>query len=208
MNMIFVQMNSIENIIFSETFSLIILPILIFLARIIDVTFGTMRIIFVSRGFKLLAPIFGFFEIMIWLFAIGQVFSNLTNITYYIAYAGGFAAGNYVGICIEEKMAIGTIVVQIITKKEGTQLVDFLKSENFGVTSIDAEGATGKVKVIYTFIKRQDLNKVVGLIKRFNPKAFYSVEEVRSASEGIFPRGKRIYSGNFSDFFRLIRPGK
>ena len=106
-----------ENIFDSGTFSLIILPILIFLARIVDVTFGTIRIIFVSRGMKWLAPIFGFFEIMIWLFAIGQVFSNLTNITYYVAYAGGFACGNFVGIWIEEKMAIGTLIVRIITRK-------------------------------------------------------------------------------------------
>ena len=89
------------------------------MARIADVTFGTIRIIFVSRGMKWLAPICGFFEIMIWLFAIGQVFNNLTNITYYLAYAGGFACGNFVGIWIEEKMAIGTLVVQIITKKDG-----------------------------------------------------------------------------------------
>lgn len=197
-----------ESVFQSETFSLIILPILIFLARIIDVTFGTIRIIFVSRGLKLLAPIFGFFEIMIWLFAIGQVFSNLTNIIYYVAYAGGFACGNYVGIWIEEKMAIGTVVVQIITKRDGMQLVEFLKSENFGVTSIEAEGATGKVKVIYTIIKRQNLKKVVCLINRFNPRAFYSIEEVRSASEGIFPRENRGYAGIFPGFFRLIRPGK
>jgi uncharacterized protein YebE (UPF0316 family) len=192
----------------SETFSLIILPILIFLARVADVTFGTIRIIFVSRGMKWFAPIFGFFEIIIWLFAIGQVFGNLTNITYYVAYAGGFATGNFVGIWIEEKMAIGTLVVRIITRKDGTQLIEFLKSENFGVTSIDAEGATGKVKIIYTIIKRRDLQKVINIIQRFNPRAFYSVEEVRTASEGIFPPQKQGYMGYFPGFFRLTRPGK
>jgi len=179
------------NVFNSETFSLIILPILIFFARVADVTFGTIRIIFISRGMKWLAPIFGFFEIIIWLFAIGQVFGNLTNITYYIAYAGGFASGNFVGIWIEEKMAIGTLVVRIITRKDGNQLIEFLKSECFGVTSIDAEGATGKVKIIYTIIKRRDLQKVIKIIKRFNPRAFYSIEEVRSASEGIFPPEKQ-----------------
>ncbi len=197
-----------ENIFNSGTFSLIILPILIFLARIVDVTFGTIRIIFVSRGMKWLAPIFGFFEIMIWLFAIGQVFNNLTNITYYVAYAGGFACGNFVGIYIEEKIAIGTMVVQIITRKDGTQLIEFLKTEGFGVTSIDAEGGTGKVKVIYTIIKRRDLQQVVEIIKRFNPKAFYSIEEVRSAGEGIFPAGKQGSMYNFPYFLRLTRPGK
>lgn len=197
-----------ENIINSGTFSLIILPILIFLARIVDVTFGTIRIIFVSRGLKWLAPIFGFFEIMIWLFAIGQVFSNLTNITYYVAYAGGFACGNFVGIWIEEKMAIGTMVVRIITKKDGIQLIEFLKTEGFGVTSIDADGARGKVKIVYTIIKRRDLQQVVGIIKRFNPRAFYSVEEVRSAAEGIFPPEKQGLMGSFTGFSRLIRSGK
>ncbi len=192
-----------ENIINSGTFSLIILPILIFLARVVDVTFGTIRIIFVSRGLKWLAPIFGFFEIMIWLFAIGQVFSNLTNITYYVAYAGGFACGNFVGIWIEEKMAIGTLVVRIITKKDGIQLIEFLKSEGFGVTSIDAEGARGKVKIIYTIIKRRHLQQVVDIIKRFNPKAFYSIEEVRSAAEGIFPPGKQTFLGNFTGLRRF-----
>ena len=197
-----------ENILNSGTFSLIILPILIFFARIVDVTFGTIRIIFVSRGLKWFAPFFGFFEIMVWLFAIGQIFNNLTNITYYIAYAGGFATGNFVGIWIEDKMAIGTLIVRIITRKEGTQLIDYLKSGGFGITIIDAEGATGKVKIIYTIIKRRDLQKVVGIIKRFNPRAFYSIEEVRSASEGIFPPEKQGFIGNFPGFFRIIRPGK
>ena len=196
------------NIFNSETISLIILPILIFLARIVDVTFGTIRIIFVSRGMKWLAPIFGFFEIMIWLFAIGQVFSNLTNITYYVAYAGGFACGTFVGIWIEEKMAIGTLVVRIITRKEGNQLIEFLKAESFGVTSIDAEGATGKVKIIYTIIKRRDVKKVIDIIKRFNPRAFYSIEEVRSARDGIFPLEKQGFRDYFPGFFRLTRPGK
>lgn len=197
-----------ENIFDSGTFSLIILPILIFLSRIVDVTFGTIRIIFVSRGMKWLAPVFGFFEIIIWLFAIGQVFGNLTNITYYVAYAGGFACGNFVGIWIEEKMAIGTLIVRIITRNDGLQLIEFLRSESFGVTSFDAEGATGKVKIIYTIIKRRDLQKIIGLIKKFNPKAFYSIEEVRSASEGIFPPEKDRSMGNFPGFFRLMRPGK
>jgi uncharacterized protein YebE (UPF0316 family) len=190
----------------SELFTWIILPLLIFIARILDVTFGTIRIIFVSRGEKFLAPFFGFFEITIWLFAIGQVMQNLTNIAYYIAYAGGFAMGNFVGIYIENKMAIGTLVIRIITKKDGSNLIDALKSNNYGITSIDAEGATGRVKIIFTVIKRKDFNKVVGMIKQFNPKAFFSIEEVRAASEGIFPSPKPHFS--FLSIFRLNRPGK
>jgi len=190
----------------SDLFALFILPLLIFIARVIDVTFGTIRIIFVSKGEKFLAPLFGFFEIMIWLFAIGQVMQNLTNFSYYIAYAAGFATGNFVGIFIEDKMAIGKLVVRIITRKDSSDLIAALKSRNYGITIIDAQGATGDVKVIFTVIERKDVDDVVGMIKHFNPKAFYSIEEIRAASEGVFPSRKPRF--NFLSKLRLNRPGK
>jgi uncharacterized protein YebE (UPF0316 family) len=190
----------------SDLFALFILPLLIFIARVIDVTFGTIRIIFVSKGEKFLAPIFGFFEIMIWLFAIGQVMQNLTNITYYIAYAAGFATGNFVGIYIEDKIAIGKLVVRIITRKDSGDLIASMKSKNYGITIVDAEGATGNVKIIFTVIKREDVDEVVGMIKHFNPKAFYSIEEVRVASEGVFPSHKHRF--DFFSRLRLNRVGK
>lgn len=139
------------NIINSEIFSLFILPLLIFTARVMDMTLGTIRIIFVSRGRKSLAPIFGFFEIIIWLFAIGQIMQHLTNITYYFAYAGGFTTGIFVGMWIEEKTALGTVVVRIITKKEANELVDNLISAGYGVTSFYGQGATCQVRLIYSF---------------------------------------------------------
>ena len=190
----------------SDLFALFILPLLIFISRIIDVTFGTIRIIFVSKGEKFLAPIFGFFEIMIWLFAIGQVMQNLTNITYYIAYAAGFATGNFVGIFIEDKMAIGKLVVRIITRKDASDLIASMKSKNYGITIVDAQGATGNVKLIFTVIKREDVDEVVGMIKQFNPRAFYSMEEVRVASEGVFPSHKHRF--DLLRRLRLSRPGK
>lgn len=192
----------------SQTFSLIILPVLIFTSRIIDVTFGTLRIIFISRGEKFIAPVFGFFEILIWLLAIAQVMTNLTNVTYYLAYAGGFAMGTFVGIYLEEKLAMGTLIVRIITKKEANELVENLKSKGYGVTSFDGQGARGPVKLIFTTIKRKDVYKVVEIIKCFNPKAFYSIEEVRSASEGIFPRKKSGFIQGSLSRYRHTRPGK
>lgn len=198
----------ISSLVNSEIFSLIVLPLLIFIARVLDVTLGTLRIIFTSRGKKFISPIFGFFEIMIWLLAISQIMTNLTNLTYYLAYAGGFAMGNFVGIHIEEKLAMGTLIIRIITKKEGHKLVEFLKSEGYGVTSFDGEGARGPVKLIFTTIKRKDVDKVIRIIKLYNPKAFFSIEEVRSASEGIFPKKKPgSIQGSLSKF-RLMRPGK
>lgn len=104
-----------------------------------------------------------------------------------LPFAGGFAMGNYVGMYLEEKLAIGLDVIRIITKKDATALIDYLKSEGYGVTSLDAAGTTGKVNVIFRIVNRKEVGKVVEMIKKFNPKAFYSVEEIRAVSEGVFP---------------------
>jgi uncharacterized protein YebE (UPF0316 family) len=179
----------------------VILPLLIFTARVLDVSIGTVRIIFVARGYQYLAALLGFFEVLIWLAAISQIIQNLTNVGYYVAYAGGFAMGNFVGIIIEGKLAMGTLAVRIFTVKGAVELMARLKAAGYGVTVIDAEGATGEVKIVYTMIKRKELHHVVTLIKEFNPKAFFSIEEVRSASEGIFP-GVR----NQKTMWRLFKP--
>ena len=91
----------------SHFFAWVVLPILIFLARICDVSLGTVRLIFVSRGFKYLAPVIGFFEVLIWILAMTQIMQNLTNPICYLGYAGGFATGNYIGILIAEKLSLG-----------------------------------------------------------------------------------------------------
>lgn len=171
----------------SEIFKFIVLPAFIFTARIFDVTLDTIRIIFVSRGMKYLAPIIGFFEVLIWLIAITQIFSNLTNPLYYVAYAGGFAMGNFIGIIIEEKMAIGTVVIRIITQKDATDLIDFLKCTGCGMTHVDAQGAMGPVKIIFTIVKRKDVDQVLDIIRRYNPLAFFTIEDVRSVRKGVFP---------------------
>ena len=189
-------------------FAYIILPFLIFCARICDVTLGTIRVIFISKGIKYIAPCIGFFEVIIWLLAIGQVMNNLTNIVAYIAYGAGFASGTFIGMLIEEKISIGLTSVRIITKDDPVSLVQFLRSHNYGVTSVDGEGGTGRVKMVFTIIKRQDLPHVIGVIKQFHPNAFYSIEEVKSVAEGVFP--ERQARGVFSwvDSLRFYRKGK
>ncbi len=171
----------------SELFKLVILPLFIFCARICDVTLDTLRIIYVSRGMKILAAAIGFIEVLIWLMAITQILNNMTNISYYFAYAGGFAMGNFIGIFIEEKMAIGTVVIRIITQKDATELLDYLKCDGYGVTHIDAQGAMGPVKLIFTIVKRKDIQKVLEHIRRFNPLAFFTIEDIRSVRKGVFP---------------------
>lgn len=192
----------------SDIFTYMLLPLLIFLARICDVTIGTVRIIFVTRGRKFLAPLIGFFEILIWLLAIGKVMQNLNNVFCFIAYAGGFAAGNFIGILIEEKMAMGSLVVRIITRQDASGLISNLRTSGYGATSVPADGSTGRVYVIYVVIKRSDLDDVVEIIKKFNPKAFYSVEDVRFVSEGVFPSRKPFYKRNALNLPKMFRKGK
>jgi uncharacterized protein YebE (UPF0316 family) len=200
----------VESFISPEIFTFVIIPILIFCARICDVTLGTIRVIFISKGIKYLAPLIGFVEVIIWLLAIGQVMNNLTHPVAYIAYGAGFASGTYIGMLIEEKISLGLTSVRIITKKDPTELIDYLRSQNYGVTSIDGTGGTGKVKMVFTIIKRQDLHNVVGIVKQFNPNAFYSVEEVKSIAEGVFPEKHPRGFGVFSwiDSLRFFRKGK
>ncbi|UCB47036.1 MAG: DUF2179 domain-containing protein [Spirochaetota bacterium] len=192
----------------SWTFTWIVLPILIFSARICDVSIGTIRIIFVSRGQKAIAPLLGFFEILIWLLAIGKIMQNLTNVMAYFAYAGGFATGNYIGIIIEEKLAVGNVIIRVITKKAADSLVEDLTNKGFGVTCLSAEGNEGPVNVIYSVIKRGDLDTVISAVKRFNPRAFYSIEDVRAVREGIFPLKRALTGKNYLGLHRGRRKGK
>lgn len=200
----------VESIISPEIVTYVLLPFMIFCARICDVSLGTIRVIFISKGIKYLAPLIGFFEVIIWLLAIGQVMNNLTNVLAYVAYGSGFAAGTFIGMLIEEKISLGLTSIRIITKEDPTDLMHYLRLHNYGVTSIDGEGATGKVKVVFTIIKRQDLLQVVGVIKQFHPNAFYSIEEVKSVDEGVFPEKRSRSAGVFSwiDSLRFYRKGK
>ncbi len=192
----------------SWAYTWIVIPFLIFVARIFDVSLGTVRVIFVSRGFKYLAPVVGFFEILIWLLAIGQIMKNLSNPACYIAYAGGFALGNFVGIHIAEKLSLGLVMIRVVTKKDAAPLVDFLKGENYGVTSVDGHGTSGQVKVVFTIVPRREAHSVVELIKKFNPHAFYSIEEVGLVERGIFPVRKSWRDFSLLGLFRPFRKGK
>jgi uncharacterized protein YebE (UPF0316 family) len=172
-------------------FDYFILPLIIFVARLVDVSLGTLRIIFVSRSMRKLAPLVGFFESLIWLFAIGQIIMNLSNIMSYIAFAAGFAAGNYMGIYLESKLAVGLLSIRAVTTNDATDLINYLREKKFGVTSVSALGITGKVRLIISVIKRKDLDEYIRIVKQFNPKAFVSIEDVRSVQEGFFPTEKR-----------------
>jgi uncharacterized protein YebE (UPF0316 family) len=171
----------------SDLYTYVVIPVLIFFARICDQSMGTIRVIFVSRGFRNIAPLIGFFEIAIWLMAIGQIMQNLNNPVCYIAYAGGFASGIYVGMKIEDRLSIGVVGIRIIIKDGADDLIAFFREGHYGVTTMDAEGAFGPVKMIFSVVNRRVLPAIIGRIRSLNPHAFYSIEDVRNVNEGVFP---------------------
>ena len=200
---------TIDSIMDTELFIWIILPLLIFLARVVDVSLGTLRIVFVSKGLKYFAPIIGFFEVIIWLLVIRAILQNLNNFMCYLAYGAGFAMGNYIGIYIERKLAVGRAILQVITKKDASELIKTLREKGFGVTSIMAQGSEGNVNVIFMVIRRGDFESVNNLIKTFNPRAFYTLEDVKFVSEGTYPmKNVRLVKNLYFSPFKYWRKGK
>jgi uncharacterized protein YebE (UPF0316 family) len=162
-------------------------PLLIFVAEVCVCTICTIRIIFVARGYKYLAPVFGFFEIILWLFAIQQVMANMNNWRCSLAFALGFTLGNLLGIVFEKKLAMGTVIVRVITHRNVFALVEQLRAANFGVTCVEGQGGTGRVQIVMSVIKRRQLPEVIALIETQHPNAFYAVDDVQTACDGIFP---------------------
>lgn len=181
-----------------DWYALVILPFIVFFARIADVSLGTLRIIFTSRGKKNIAPLLGFVEVFIWIVVVSQVVKNAHSITAYIGYAAGFAVGTYVGIMIEERLALGTLVLRIILPQGGEEIAHSLREAGFGVTIVSGEGATGGVKLLYSVVKRKDLSKALRIIRSLDPQAFFSVEEVRLAEQGVFPSKTQVSSGQLA----------
>jgi uncharacterized protein YebE (UPF0316 family) len=172
----------------SDIFAWCILPALIFLARIMDVSLSTIRIIFISRNLKYFAPFIGFFEVLIWLIVIRQIMlSDSNNVACIIAYAAGFASGTFVGMYLENILSFGRVVIRIITRQEAGDLVEYLRTSGYGLTCLDASGSTGPVKVVFSVVERKDVPKIVEIIKRFNPQAFYTIEDMRFVSENVLP---------------------
>ncbi len=188
-----------------QTYSWFVLPLIIFCARVTDVSCSTMRQIFVASGRRNLAPALGIFESLVWLIAISTIIQNLDNLACYVGYAAGFATGIYTGMTIEEKLALGKVMVRVITRREATDLIEYLRTTKFGFTYVEGEGKRENVKLIFSVVKRQDLPELIEIIQQFNPNAFYTVEMVRYASQ---PADYSTFVGGgglFSIFGNLMR---
>ena len=181
-----------------DVFTYVWLPLMIFTARIFDVTIGTLRIILVARGQKVIAPLLGFIEVLIWIIAIGQIMDNLDNWVGYLFYAAGFATGNYIGMVIEEKIAMGIVGLRLVTAKPATDLLSNLSDKGYGLTSLDAQGSKGPVHVIYITVSRKHLKNLIKVINEYNPGAFYTIEDIRFVNKGVFTQPGKEKVGFFS----------
>lgn len=182
----------------SDIFSFLILPLLIFLARICDVSINTIRIIYMLGGRRLTATLLGFFEAFIWLLVIREIFKHLDNWLCYVAYPAGFACGIFMGMIIEEKIAYGKVIVRIITRKDVTQLIQYLNTQHFRFTKVNAEGPDGHETLVFTVLERERLDDLLNKLKELIPTAFYTIEKVKAAAEsGALPEergGLRIFT--------------
>ena len=189
-----------------DVFHWVIVPILIFLARICDVSIGTLRMMFLMSGRRQTATLLGFFESLIWLIAISQILQNVTHPISYIAYAAGFATGIFVGMMIEERLAVGKIIVRIITQRDASILADAIREAGMGITKVHAEGSRGPVNLLFTVTNRHKLPVLTQMIQAHNPNAFYSVESVRFAKDegpGNLQEGATRLSALWGLFHRI-----
>lgn len=180
-----------------EVIPAVYVPLFIFVARILDVSLGTLRIMFVSKGMRGKATILGFVEVLIWIVIVAQIFQNLDNWLNYVAFAGGFATGTFVGMYIEERMKMGVQIFRIIVGEGNEQLAEKLQEAEFRVTEIDGTGKYGPVKILFTIAKRKRWHDLAEIVNQYAPDAFYSVEDVKHVSmmdEDLHPQKQDLIS--------------
>jgi uncharacterized protein YebE (UPF0316 family) len=199
-------MNSLfsEEFIASDLYNWFLLPLYIFTGALTYVALATLRNVFIARNLRKIVPVVGFFEVLVWLIAVSSTLKNLHNIACYIGFASGYSAGIYVGLAIEARLALGLQVIRIITNQDPTGLLNTLRSANLGTTVLDGTGSKGPVKVIFTTVKRKDVQMVCEMIIKHQPNAFFTVEDIRQANQGVFPNqnGSHPFS-----FLKGLLPG-
>jgi uncharacterized protein YebE (UPF0316 family) len=158
----------------------------IFLLRVINMALDTLRVMLAVRDRRLLTWIIGFIETVIFVVLLTAVIQDLTNILNIVAYAGGFATGNVLGIWIEEKLAIGHTNLRIISPKLGAAIVERLRKEGYGVTEIPARGKDGSVTLVNASVVRKKVAEVQKLVQEVDPDAMMTAEITRPMSRGFW----------------------
>ncbi len=175
--------------------------LLIFTLRIVDVSMSVMRMILNVRGQRAVAAFIGFFEVLVWLMAAGHALQHLDSLYHIAGYAGGFATGNYVGVWLEAKFALGLNSVRAVMRIEtqdngatiGAAAARELREQGFAVTEVAGRGLHSDVEILSTVVPRKRVPAVLQIIRRHDPDAFVSVEEVRSIQGGYIRPGGRKF---------------
>lgn len=159
----------------------------IFFARVLDVTMATVRTLMVMQSRKFQAAIIGFFEVIIYITALGKVVDSLDNPISLLAYGLGFACGTYVGITVENKIALGNLGAQIVLKTaDNKELIKVLRENKFGITVIEGEGIEGPREILNIALNRKDLDKLREIVYKYDERAFITVNNINPISGGFF----------------------
>jgi uncharacterized protein YebE (UPF0316 family) len=160
--------------------------LLIFFLRVADMALDTIRVLFVVRGKKAITWVLGFFQSLIFVIAISSVLTELDNILNVIGYATGFATGNLVGMLIEQRLAIGHILVTIISSNRGAFIAERLRAGGYAVTEIAGRGRNGTVFELHASVQRKDVPNVETIVLEADPQAFITAEDVRPVRRGFW----------------------
>ena len=171
--------------------SYVLLPFLIFLARAADVTLATVKLMFIVNNAKRLAMVLGFFEALITILALSRIMQDASNLVAYVMYAAGFAAGTYLGMRIEEKLAYGSVVVRIIGKQIPDALLDYLSENQYNYSKVDASDSSGNTQVLFTVCKRRKVRVLLQVLEQTAPNVLYTTEAVNQASRELLPQTQR-----------------
>jgi len=168
-------------------------PVVIFAMRIVDVSMGTVRVIVMVRGQRALAAAIGFFEVLVWIVAVGSALQYLNSPYHVVGYAGGFAAGTFVGIGAERLLVLGKVVVRaIIPDEDDGRTARALREEGYAITEIDGRGREGPVDVLNAVVDRKEAARVVEAIEAKVPRSFITVEELRTTRGGTLRPTNRL----------------
>lgn len=174
-------------------FTLLIAPLLIFTARVCDVSIATVRVIYTIRGQKLISVVLGFFESLIFITAISGVLAGAMDPLKMLSYAGGFAAGIYVGLKVEARIASGWWVLRVIARGNADEVVQTLRDEGFAVTEVDGRGREGPVPIFFAVVRRRRAPAVLKILRERAPRAFVTVESAGSVMNAhVPPRISRV----------------
>jgi uncharacterized protein YebE (UPF0316 family) len=160
--------------------------LLIFALRIIDTSLATIRVLFVVRGRKLLAWILGFFQALLYVVAISSVLANLGSWYYMLAYAAGFATGVFLGMIVEDRLAVGHTHLTIISPLRGAVIADQLRESGFAVTEVPARGKDGTVSLLICNVNRRDFRSAEKVVMEVDGDAFITAEDITPVRRGFW----------------------